>query len=197
MNSHSVIKVIGLCILGVVFAVMLNAAPVYSIKTTNLLDKKGKVLGVVTPATKLNMISSSGNLTKVRLKGWSAYGAETVIFKKMGQRIVLAFLEEDALSYIKKGKVKKDPYETEWNEISIVAWVKTGDITKFQNEVWEKAKNLFNERCGACHQPHPPHEFTANQWPNIVNAMKARAGLNPDEKWLLIKYMQNHAKDIK
>jgi hypothetical protein len=197
MKSHSLIKVVGLCSLGGVFAVLLNASPAYPTKPTNLLDNNGNIVGMVTPATQLDTIKSTGDLTKVRLKGWSAFGAESVVFQKMGKRIVLAFLEESALPDVKKGKVKQDVYETEWNESSIVVWVSTSDITSSKKDIWKNANKLFNERCGGCHQPHPAHEFTANQWPNIVNAMKDRAGLTTDEKWLLTKYMQNHAKDIK
>lgn len=176
---------------------VLNAAPVYSVKTTSLLDKKGNVIGTITPATQLETIDSSAKLTKVRLKGWSAFGAESVVFQQMGKRIILAFLEESTIPNIKKGKVKKDVYESEWNESSIVGWVNTADIISSQKVIWEKAHTLFSERCGGCHQPHPAHEFTANQWPNIVKAMKDRAGLTSDDQWLLTKYMQNHAKDIK
>ncbi len=197
MKSHNLIKVIGLCTVGTLFTTLLNASPAYSIKATNLLDKDGNIIGMVTPATKLDTIDSSGDLTKVRLKGWSAFGAESVFFQQMGKRIVEAYLEESVVSNVKKGKVKKDIYETEWNESSIVGWVSTSDITSSKKEIWDKANNLFNERCGGCHQPHPAHEFTANQWPNIVKAMKDRAGLTSDDQWLLTKYMQNHAKDIK
>lgn len=197
MKSYNLIKVTGLCVLGILLSTVLNAAPVYSVKTTSLLDKKGNVIGTITPATQLETIDSSAKLTKVRLKGWSAFGAESVVFQQMGKRIILAFLEESTIPNIKKGKVKKDVYESEWNESSIVGWVNTADIISSQKVIWEKAHTLFSERCGGCHQPHPAHEFTANQWPNIVKAMKDRAGLTSDDQWLLTKYMQNHAKDIK
>lgn len=197
MKSHNLIKTIGLCVLGTVLSTALNAASAYPVKTTSLLDKQGNIVGMVTPATQLETIDISGDLTKISLKGWSAFGAESVIFQQMGQRIVQAYLEESILPNIKKGKVKKDVYETEWNESSVVGWVNTADIVSSKKLIWDNANNLFNERCGGCHQPHPSHEFTANQWPNIIKAMKDRAGLTSDDQWLLTKYMQNHAKDIK
>lgn len=197
MKSHNLIKIVVLCTIGALFSTILNASPSYPTKTTSLLDKAGNVVGTITPATKLDSIGTSGNMTKVRLKGWSAFGAESVVFQQMGKRIILAFLEESTIPNIKKGKVKKDVYESEWNESSIVGWVNTADIISSQKVIWEKAHTLFSERCGGCHQPHPAHEFTANQWPNIVKAMKDRAGLTSDDQWLLTKYMQNHAKDIK
>ncbi len=99
---------------------------------------------------------------------------------------------------LKKGKSKTDEFESIWNESSFIGWVKTSNLDTHQEKIWNKADKLFQQRCGGCHQPHPPpEEFTANQWPNIVKAMKDRAGLSSDDQWLLTKFMQEHAKDMK
>jgi nitrate/TMAO reductase-like tetraheme cytochrome c subunit len=196
MKSKNVLKRVGIVGLGIFFSTFLHASNAYPVKTVDLLDNDGKPLGKVTTATELAVIKTLGEKTQVRINGWSAYGAETIIFKTIGKRIILALLNDKAIKSIKKGKTQQDEYEAEWNESSIVGWVKTSDLTKEKDAIWTKANQLFTERCGGCHQSHPPHEFTANQWPNILKAMKDRAGLTSDDQWLLTKFMQNHAKDM-
>lgn len=197
MKTHNLIKIVTLSVIGILFSTALNASSTYASKMTNLMNKSGNNVGTITPGTKLDIIKKSGENTKVRVSGWSAFGAETVIFKQMGKRIILSILDESVISKVKKGQSKTDEYESVWNQNSFTGWVKTSDLIKSQEKIWEKAENLFKQRCGGCHQAHPPHEFTANQWPNIVKAMKDRAGLSIDDQWLLTKYMQAHAKDIK
>ena len=106
-------------------------------------------------------------------------------------------LKPNAFKSIEKGPSQSDEYEAEWIPSQIKGWVKTADLTENQQEVWSEGAKLFGERCGSCHQAHPSDEFTINQWPNIVKAMKDRAGLLPEQQWQLTKYMQAHAKDAK
>ncbi len=197
MKPHNLIKIVTVGIVGFLFSTILNASSSYPIKMTSFMDKAGNTIGTLTPGTKLDVIKVSGKKTKVRVHGWSAFGAETVIFKQVGKRIILSILDESVISKVKKGQSKTDEFESVWNESSFTGWVKTSALINSQEKIWEKADNLFKQRCGGCHQAHPPHEFTANQWPNIVKAMKDRAGLSIDDQWLLTKYMQAHAKDIK
>ncbi len=196
MKTQNLIKIVTVGAAGILFSTALNAASTYVAQTTTLMNKAGDSVGTLTPGTKLDIIKKSGKNTKVRVSGWSAFGAETVIFKKVGKRIILGILDESVVSKVKKGKSKTDEFESIWNESSFTAWVKTSNLVASQNKVWDKADKLFKQRCGGCHQAHPPHEFTANQWPNIVKAMKDRAGLTSDDQWLLTKFMQEHAKDM-
>jgi len=196
MKTQNLIKIVTVSAVGILFSTALNASSVYATKMTNLMDKTGNTIGTLTPGTRLDVIKKSGKKSKVRLNGWSAFGAETVIFKKVGKRIILGILDETVTSKVKQGKTKTDEFESIWNESSFTAWVETSALTKSQEKIWNKADGLFKQRCGGCHQPHPPHEFTANQWPNIVKAMKDRAGLTSDDQWLLTKFMQEHAKDM-
>lgn len=197
MKTKNFIKIVTVSIVGILFSTVLNASTTYAIKMTNIMDKTGNTVGTVTPGTKLDVIKKSGKKSKVSVNGWSAFGAETVIFKQVGKRIILGILDESVISKVKKGKSKTDEFESIWNQTSFTGWVKTSSLTDSKEKIWDKADNLFKQRCGGCHQPHPPHEFTANQWPNIVKAMKDRAGLTSDDQWLLTKFMQEHAKDMK
>ncbi len=197
MKTQNLIKIVTVSTVGILFSTALNASSTYATKMTDLMSKDGRTVGTLTPGTKLDVIKKSGKKTKVRVSGWSAFGAETVIFKQVGKRIILGILDESIISKVKKGKSKTDEFESTWNQSSFTGWVKTSNLNNSQEKIWNKADTLFKQRCGGCHQPHPAHEFTANQWPNIVKAMKDRAGLTSDDQWLLTKFMQNHAKDMK
>lgn len=196
MKTQNFIKLVTVSAAGILFSTALNASSSYVVKMTTLMDKSGNSVGSLTPGTKLDVIKNSGKNSKVRVSGWSAFGAETVIFKQVGKRIILGILDESVISEVKKGKTETDEFESIWNESSFTAWVDSSSLTNSQDKIWNEADNLFKQRCGGCHQAHPPHEFTANQWPNIVKAMKDRAGLTSDDQWLLTKFMQEHAKDM-
>ena len=186
-----------LCVGAFLVVSSLQAGDVFPKTTLELTSESGEILGSITPGSKLSKLEDKNGKTLVVVNGWSAYGEESVIFQKIGQRVVYALLKPNAFKSIEKGKSQSDEYEAEWIPSQIKGWVKTADLTENQQEVWSEGAKLFGERCGSCHQAHPSDEFTINQWPNIVKAMKDRAGLLPEQQWQLTKYMQAHAKDAK
>lgn len=175
----------------------LNAADIFPKTTLELTSESGEVLGGITPGTKLTKLEEKNDKSLVVVSGWSAYGEESVIFQNIGQRVVYALLKPASFKKIEKGQSKADEYDAEWIPSKIQGWVKSSDLTTSQKDVWKEGEKLFTERCGSCHQAHPSDEFTVNQWPNIIKAMKDRAGLLPEQQWQLTKYMQAHAKDAK
>lgn len=184
--------------LGALLLVMsAHASEMYPSVTVDLKSDSGELLGSITPGTTLNKLDEKNGMSLVSVGGWSAYGEESVIFQNIGKRVVLALLKPNAFKAIEKGQSKTDEYDAEWIPSQIKGWVKSPDLTANQKDVWKEGEKLFGERCGSCHQAHPSDEFTVNQWPSIVKAMKDRAGLMPEQQWQLTKYMQAHAKDSK
>lgn len=186
-----------LCFSALLIVSSMNAADVFPKTTLELTSDSGEALGSITPGTKLTKLDEKSDKSFVMVSGWSAYGEESVIFQNIGQRVVYALLKPNAFKGIEKGQSKTDDYDAEWIPSQIKGWVKNSDVTSNQEDVWKEGAKLFGERCGSCHQAHPSDEFTVNQWPNIIKAMKDRAGLLPEQQWQLTKYMQAHAKDAK
>jgi len=186
-----------LCLSALLMVPSLHAADIFPKTTLELTSESGEILGGITPGTKLTKVEEKNDKSLVVVSGWSAYGEESVIFQNIGQRVVYALLKPASFKKIEKGASKADEYDAEWIPSKIQGWVKSSDLTTSQQDVWKEGEKLFTERCGSCHQAHPSDEFTVNQWPNIIKAMKDRAGLLPEQQWQLTKYMQAHAKDAK
>lgn len=145
MKTQSLIKIVTVGVAGILFSTTLNAASTYTAKMTTLMNKAGNIVGTITPGTKLDIIEESGKNTKVRVRGWSAFGAESVIFKQVGKRIILGILDESVVSKVKKGKSKTDEFESIWNESSFIGWVKTSNLdTHQEKKSGIKQTNYFN-----------------------------------------------------
>ena len=162
-----------LCLSALLMVPSLYAADSFPKTVVELTNESGEVLGTITPGTKVSKVEDKSDKSLVVVSGWSAYGEQSVIFQNIGQRVVYALLKPNAFNAIQKGPSKADEYDAEWIPSSIQGWVKSTDLTSSQQDVWKEGEKLFAERCGSCHQAHPSDEFTMNQWPNIIKAMKA------------------------
>jgi Dihaem cytochrome c len=159
-----------------------------------LADAQRDPLGSVTPGTPLSVIKRAGDLAEVRIDGWSMAGADTVVFAAKGQRIVLAELSANRPANRTVGTRSEDQYGGVWEQVTVTGWVSSSDLVAAVEPVWEKAHALFAKRCTMCHALHQPTEFTANQWPHILQIMTKRAVLTPDQTALVTKYLQTHAR---
>jgi len=59
----------------------------------------------------------------------------------------------------------------------------------------EPGEKMFYERCTVCHGPREPKNFTQNQWKGITKTMFERAGLETDERKLVLDFLMKAAKD--
>ncbi|WP_331774940.1 hypothetical protein [Sulfurospirillum sp. 1612] len=157
-----------------------------------LNSSDGQSIGIVQTATPMKVIKKNKDFLLVEVSGWSADGSPTVMFQKVGQRIIYAVLNDDATKHIKVVKTAMDDYETQWNDAAITVWIKKDNVTADINTLWSSASELFQSRCNSCHAAPKFDQFTANQWPGMIRSMKDRAGLMPDEVQLIVKYLQNH-----
>lgn len=150
--------------------------------------------GKIEIATPVEVLETKANLQKVKLIGWSAYGFENVLFKDVGQRVIYAALDEKVAKKAKVISSKTDDYDTQWNQVSYELWIKKDTTTKNIENVWSVGKELFTNRCGACHASPELTHYTTNQWPGVINSMKSRAGLTDEEMQMVTKFVQNNAK---
>ncbi len=154
----------------------------------------GKPEAKLTPGTAVQAIGPAAkSLLPVVLEGWQQQGNPTDIFLAVGQRIVLAELASGAPAP-KVLATRKDPYDNVWNQVKVTGFVQEGEVVADQQTVWAAAQKLYNARCSACHALHNPNEYTANQWPKVLNTMAKNAALQPAEAALVTQYLQTHAK---
>ncbi|MHC5010963.1 MAG: hypothetical protein ACYTG6_08445 [Planctomycetota bacterium] len=52
------------------------------------------------------------------------------------------------------------------------------------------AAEIYNRRCGTCHEPYPPTQVPAAQWPFFVNKYGPRAGLFGEERTRVLRWLQ-------
>ncbi len=160
---------------------------------------KGKdIIGFLTPATPVTLLSplniSKKNRIKISVNGWSFKEAPSVVYYALGERIILLRLSQNAISNRIVLKEKKDSYGNTWEQVKVTGWIKGNSITNNISYVMDKARKIYEARCSACHALRPPKMFTANQWPSVLETMAKNAALNPEQKALVVKYMQMHAK---
>jgi len=186
----------GLAALAIVTTAAAQAqTTMYANATTPLLASAGGTAqGTVTPGTAVTVLDTSGADSHVQLEGWSMQGSDTVVFKGVGERIVLLVLNGDAKADRKAGESKKDDYGSSWQQVTVTGWVATKDLASSADAVWKAGQQVYDTRCSACHSLHAPTEFTANQWPGILKAMGKNASLDQADLDLVTRYLQAHAK---
>ena len=59
----------------------------------------------------------------------------------------------------------------------------------------EPGEKMFYDRCTVCHGPREPGNYTKLQWKGITKTMFERAGLEDDEKKLVLDFLMKAAKD--
>lgn len=53
----------------------------------------------------------------------------------------------------------------------------------------ERGRGLYVARCGGCHNLYPPKSIPAARWPEIVDRMSGRAGMEAEEARLVLRYL--------
>lgn len=148
--------------------------------------------GRILPTSKVEILEKVGDKIKVQIEGFVKNGRENAVYFVPKKRILVAAL--------KKGggyKLKSISQDGDWKKVSFTAYTKNDKLTKDLPTLNKEAHKLFSENCGLCHALHPTTEFTANQWPSMIKAMKSRTPLTKDQVFLVTQYLQKHAKDIK
>lgn len=56
-------------------------------------------------------------------------------------------------------------------------------------------EKLFYERCTLCHVPREPSDYTQKQWLGITESMFPRAGLDAEQRNLVLEFVSKNAKD--
>ena len=168
---------------------------VYSDKVVPLYLDKGdtKAVGRLLPTNAFEVLKTDGDKVLLKISGFVNPQAPSVLYFNDSQRIMVAAFGKNTppkLKNVVKGKNGK------WDKASIEVWADKGEFAKSNADMLARAKTIYMENCGVCHTPHKENEFTANQWPATFNGMVLRTGIDQDDRWLIIEYLQKNAKDF-
>ncbi len=179
-------------ILASLFAgVALFGADLYVGEDTPLLDKiGGKQVAQLSVGAKLKQISAKGEWVQVEYAGYAPQDS-TIAYGRLG------VLEKDAEVQNEKSfkviKKVKDDYDNEWTNVALKGFIKKSALRTDINQIYAAGEELYQTRCGGCHALHGHDEFGANVWPSVVDSMAAQAALEPNEKAVLVRFLQSKA----
>lgn len=201
ISTRSLVSAIGLCLAVASFsASAAEEVPIlYAERTLELLTEPGTdapAAGRVYVATQLAVLERGDGWLQVELSGWHQENSKRALYALPGKRILVAALKPAAVERLRALDAVTDP-ETgiTWNGAAFQGWIRNEDVTADLGEIWQDAWELFATRCTACHQRRIPHKYTANQWVSLLKVMGPRTGLPKEQQQLILKYLQNHAKD--
>lgn len=148
-----------------------------------------EALGELIVSSEVKELSKSGEYTEVEFIGYQPKDS-AVVYEKAGVLIVgLEVANAGALKVIGE---KTDEYGTVWLNVSMKGFVASSALGKDKGSILKAGKELFGAKCGTCHALHAESEFDANVWPSILDAMGEQAALSKDEKYSIMKYLQNY-----
>ena len=170
-------------------------ATFYSDKVVSLYFEKDdtKQVGRLLPTNAFEVLKTEGDKMLLRISGFVNPAAPSVLYFNDSQRIMVAAFGKNnppKLLNVIKGKNGK------WDKASIEVWADKAEFAKSNADMLARAKTIYMENCGVCHTAHQENEFTANQWPATFNGMVLRTGIDQDDRWLIIEYLQKNAKDF-
>lgn len=178
------------------------------IKNNKEVKNSSKIIGEAKLLSPVEIIKKDENFTKVKILGFinENYQARLVKSPSKNEEYFSFFVGNDEnLTY--KGETNpfikildkvEDDYGEIWLKVYVEFDIKNSDLT-FKNSLLKESKKLYEQTCSACHHLHNTKEFSVNQWPSNVESMINSGYISLDEleKSLIIKYLQQNAKDSK
>ena len=167
-----------------------------TVSKTATISQDGKAIGEAEILTPIEVISSEGGVTKIKIKGVVSENYQLQIQKNMKEAEIYAIFTNEAEENFKKGKKLEDDYGEIWYEAEGIYEISSDAVAKDAKALYAEAKTNYEQICSACHRLHEPKSFTANQWPaNLQEMINANyVALEGDELNLIIKYLQHNAK---
>ena len=151
----------------------------------------------VSVAAEVTVLAQQGEWVNVQLNGSQQDGAPSLLYAFQGKRIRIAYLNETAQAQMEILSTAEDT-ETEliWHQARLEGWVRREDLVSSRDEMFAEAAKYLSTYCSICHTMRPPEHLLANQWPSQMEAMGIYTPLTPEQKDLMLKYLQYNAKDF-
>ena len=178
---------------------MAGAASAATLYTTGVLDfnktTKGSYLGKIGAAVPVTVLKKQGNLSYVRISGWTLAEYPSMIFAEPGVRIEYGSFDEESAVKTNPKAGEKVVQENKWVKATAEGWVQSAKLTNNLNKLWQQGKARHAEACSMCHAAPKADHFTANQWASVLPAKGGRTGhTRAGANAVMFKYLQAHAK---
>lgn len=168
----------------------------------------GKDVGFVSVLSPVEVLDKNDKIANVKISGFISENyqeklvkdplkyEEYVVFSTDGEN---ASFKGDINPYVKNSGKTEDEYGEIWLKSQIEFDVPTSALISDPSVIYEQAKSLYEQTCSACHHLHATTEFSVSQWPSAIESMQSSGFvvLEPEQRELIIKYLQHNAKDSK
>lgn len=159
----------------------------YALENSSLTIKN-KEIGTIVIGTKFDIVKKDSKTSDIKITGYRPKGGK-IVYDTLG--VLSSSANLDDANVVKVLGVKTDDYDNEWEVVELIASIDNSKITN--KDIIEDGKALFEERCGVCHALHSYDEFSKNVWPSTVKSMQDSAGLDENEYYQIVKYLQRVA----
>ena len=156
----------------------------------------GDAQGQLYPASKVEVLGTSGDMIKVQITGWQQQGSTTgMLVQDMAKQIQTVSLNADLQkSATILNTVKTEDGQT-WQQEQVSAWITQRNMLASMKPIWAYGKEILDATCSQCHAIPDPKHLTANGWVQGLKTMQQYYMLDKDEERTLLKYLQDNAKD--
>lgn len=175
---------------------LLAQNPTYSTKVKQLyLPEQAKAVGRLLPTAEVKTLGEIDGKIEVEISGWIEDGVPSAVYFVPNRRILVAGINKSTkfdftvLDSIQDGGKK-------WLQIKAKFLSEKDGFSEDLEAMYKSAEEMYQTNCAICHKLHEKTEFSANQWPSMINSMLSRTAISKDESYLLIQYLQKNAKDM-
>ncbi|MEC6796721.1 pentaheme c-type cytochrome TorC [Photobacterium sp. S4TG1] len=156
----------------------------------------GDAQGQLYPASKVEVLGTSGDMIKVQITGWQQQGSTTgMLVQDMAKQIQTVSLNADLQKSATILQTVKAKDGQTWQQEQVSAWITQRNMLASMKPIWAYGKEILDASCNQCHAIPDPKHLTANGWVQGLKAMQQYYMLNKDEERTLLKYLQDNAKD--
>ena len=154
-------------------------------------------LGMLDVATPVEVLETKGDMSKVRVSGWSLKEYPSQIFKEAGLRIEYASFDEEGVVKLNPKAGEKTVQGNVWQRSTAEGWIPSKMLEKDIEVLWKAGKDRQAAACSACHGAPAASHFTANQWASLLPVRGGRAGhTRRGNNELMFKWLQEHAQPM-
>jgi trimethylamine-N-oxide reductase (cytochrome c), cytochrome c-type subunit TorC len=160
----------------------------YASGLTPLLDgPSGNEIGSIGPGAAVSVIGQSGSASHITVTGWAQQGAGTIAYAAPPDRHIAVL--SGFTGHAAPGATQTVG-GTVYQSMTVSGWVPTSALVDNVQTVWSNAATFYSQTCAACHALPAANSYPASQWPALVRAQTANAGLDPAQAALITTYLQ-------